>query len=290
MGRPARIDFEGACHHIVVKGINNDNIFRSNQAKRVYYDLLKKYKDKHDVYIFAYCMMDNHVHLMIQSGKAKSVQAICISDFMHDVQCAFAKWYNKRFTRSGAVFNGRFKNFNCLSLPYFIYCIDYIHRNPIKHGKTNSYFYAHSSYVKFFTGEDINDIDKCCDFLAMSKAQLREHLRQRQKFQTLPLIDQLIEKIKDHHENQTLAQMLNSLAFRLEDIRGARLNWYFTKLQREIIQALAQAKRMPIKAMSTLFGVSTSYIYRQLKQVWLNKAQLTRKRLWIIWLLDSGSI
>ncbi|PID80450.1 MAG: hypothetical protein CSB19_00025 [Clostridiales bacterium] len=266
MGRPLRIDFEGAWHHIVVKGINNSHIFRSDEAKRVYYEILEKYKDKHDVYIFAYCMMDNHIHLMILSGKAKSDAAICISDFMHDVQCAFAKWYNKRFKRSGPVFNSRFKSFNCLSLPYFIYCIDYIHRNPMKHGKTNSYYYEYSSYVKFFTGEDINDIDKCCDFLAMSKAQLREQLSARQKLQNLPIIDQLIEKIKAQHENETLEHMLNSLAFKLEDLRGARLNGYFKGLQRKVIYALVQAKRMPIKAISMLFEVSTSYIYKQLKQ------------------------
>lgn len=93
MGRRLREDYDSAVHHIVVKGINRKYIFKEPVNKSKYIDLLKYYKEKHDVKIFAYCVMDNHLHLMIQSGnpkvkkyKYRELNRLCISDFMHDVQ------------------------------------------------------------------------------------------------------------------------------------------------------------------------------------------------------------
>lgn len=264
MGRKARFDADGTCHHIIVKGINNSYIFNDDVAKDLYINLLKKYREEHDIKIFAYCVMDNHCHLLIQSGKAKSKDNICISDFMHDVQCAFAKWYNKTYARIGPVFNNRFNSYNCLSLPYFIYTINYIHRNPLKHGKTKSYYYRYSSFYDFISGNGLTDLADCYQFLGMSRLSLLDQLERLRSTEDLPFLDKLIERIRNNHDRQTIEMLLAELAYHIEDIRGSRLIQYFDKMQREIVKVLFDCKAMSILSLSKLLNVSPSYLYKQI--------------------------
>ncbi len=264
MGRKLRIDCDGACHHIVVKGANNNFIFSDDTSKDMYLHLLEKYREKHDIKIFAYCIMDNHAHLLIQSGRAKSENHICISDFMHDVQCAFARWYNKNYSHCGPVFNARFNSFSCRSLPYFIYAINYIHKNPVKHGKTKSYSYRYSSFKDYAAGSGLSDLEDCYAFLGISRAQLLEHLTRLKANNSFPFLDKLLEKIRASQNSKTLEMLLLELAFQIEDIRGSRLVKYFDRVQRDLIKEILSMKAMSLKALSLLLGVSPSYIYKQL--------------------------
>ncbi|PID81326.1 MAG: hypothetical protein CR995_00180 [Clostridiales bacterium] len=264
MGRKPRVDFEGACHHIVVKGINNSYIFDSDEAKNKYLFLLDKYREKHGIKLFAYCIMDNHAHLLIQSSRAKSNNHICISDFMHDVQCAFAKWYNKVYPHCGPVFNSRFNSFSCLSVPYFIYAINYIHKNPLKHGVTRTYNYRFSSFKDYASGKGLSDLEACYDFLGMSRKQLLLHLTNLKNTESFPFLDKLLEKIRKTQNNNTLELLLIELAFRIEDIRGTRLVKYFDKVQHDLMNEVISMKTMSVKALSNLLCVSPSYIYKKL--------------------------
>ncbi len=262
MGRKLRIDFDGACHHIVVKGINNSYIFDDDYAKQKYLSLIDLYKEKHDIKLFAYCIMDNHAHLLIQSGQAKSNKRPCISDFMHDLQAAYARWYNKNYAHSGPVFNRRFDSFNCLSIPYFVYIINYIHNNPVKHGKTKTVHYRYSSMYDYMTDSGRCDLADCYKFLGMPRTELLLHLNVKSD-ETFPFLIQLLEKIKLNEDNMALQTLLLELSFKFEDIRGARLTHYFERVQREIINELINLGAMPVRAISKLLGVSNSYIYKK---------------------------
>lgn len=264
MGRKQRVDYDGACHHIIVKGINNSYIFDDDVAKEFYIKLLVKYREKHDIKLFAYCIMDNHAHLLIQSGKAKGKKKICISDFMHDVQCAYAKWYNRHYKHIGPVFNNRFSNFYCRTIPYFVYIINYIHRNPVKHGKIKTYNYRYSSYRDYQLGKGLCDLEDCYHFLEMSRSALMAHLVKLKTQGGYPFLDALIEKLSRCQNREAVEKLLLELAFRLEDIRGSRLVRYFDYVQRTMIDELNNLKILSVKVISNLFGVSESYVYQRL--------------------------
>ncbi len=265
MGRKKRIDYIGACHHIIVKGVHNDFIFNDDSAKQKYLQLIVKYREKHDIKVFAYCIMDNHAHLLIQSGKPNKDDEICISAFMHDLQCAFAKWYNKRYVHIGPVFNGRFESFNCHTIPYFITVIDYIHRNPVKHHKLKTYNYRFSSYANFQNGKGLCDLEACYQFLGMSRTNLIAQLKRLKANNNWPFLEQLLERLRRSQKNENIEALLLELAFHIEDLRGSRLIKYFDKVQRELMKELVEIKQMPVKAVSKLFEVSTSYVYQRLK-------------------------
>ncbi len=265
MGRPLRYDAIGACHHIVVKGANNAFIFDDDFAKEKYIALLVYYRERHDIKLFAYCIMDNHVHLFIQTGKPNRAGEKCIAAFMHDVQAGFARWYNKVYPHVGPVFNGRYQSFYCGSMIYFITLIDYIHRNPVKHNKLDTYNYRYSSYGNYQTGKGICDLEDCYQFLEMTRGELMARLAELKHADNWPLLEQLIEKLQGTHNIEAIEKLLQELAFKLEDLKGSRLIKYFDRVQRTLIRELVEIKQMPVRVVSKFFEVSTSYVYGRLK-------------------------
>lgn len=145
MPRISRENYEGiVCHHMV-QGINREMIFNENEEKNNYYGLLKKFYIKYGIDIIAYCIMDNHVHLILYSKDIKN-----ISNFMKMVNLKYALYYNKKHDRVGYVFRNRFNSKPILSTRQLYTCIKYIHMNPVKAGivkKEEDYIY--SSYKDY---------------------------------------------------------------------------------------------------------------------------------------------
>ena len=145
MPRIARNMLEGIlCHHLV-QGINRENIFEIDKLKQKYLQLLQKYYLEFDVNVVAYCIMDNHVHLLLYSDKIKN-----ISNFMRQVNSIYAMYYNKIKERVGYVFRNRFDSVPIMNRNHMYTCIKYIHMNPVKAGivkKEGEYKY--SSYNNF---------------------------------------------------------------------------------------------------------------------------------------------
>ena len=69
MPRNSRRDFPGLFHHIMSQGINKEYIFDNDKLKKMYIDLIKEKSEKNNVKIMAYCIMDNHVHMLINVDK-----------------------------------------------------------------------------------------------------------------------------------------------------------------------------------------------------------------------------
>jgi len=135
--------------HVTWQCHNQDWLLAEPWAKQLYYDLLRRYKDRYNVTIYAYCFMDNHPHLC---GHLASRELF--SDFFRVVNSLFARIYNKRMGRRGQVVMDRFKSpciqtdTDCLRL------MRYLDLNPLRAGKVkhpqdnewSSYaFYAHGA-------------------------------------------------------------------------------------------------------------------------------------------------
>lgn len=114
------------CHHMV-QGINREYIFQTNDEKKKYLQLLKKYYLPFKIYIIAYCIMDNHAHMLLH---AKEIQNI--SNFMKQVNSVYAMYYNKKKDRVGYVYRNRFESVPIMTREQMYRCIKYIHMNPVK--------------------------------------------------------------------------------------------------------------------------------------------------------------
>ncbi len=132
------------CHHMV-QGINREYIFQGNDEKSKYLELLKKYYLPFKIQMIAYCIMDNHVHMLIYTQGEEN-----ISKFMKQVNSIYAMYYNKKKQRVGYVYRNRFKSVPINTREQMHSCIKYIHMNPVKAKiveKENEYQY--SSYNDF---------------------------------------------------------------------------------------------------------------------------------------------
>ncbi|QEK12789.1 transposase [Crassaminicella thermophila] len=145
MPRTARVKSEDSIYHIMVRSISEINLFNDEEDKLKYFSLIKKYIKKFQFKVYAYCLMDNHGHLIIDANGAD------ISRIMHSINFCYAGYYNRKYQRYGHVFQDRYKSVIVDKDEYLIMLSAYIHNNPkdIKEYKYNVLNYRFSSLKEY---------------------------------------------------------------------------------------------------------------------------------------------
>ena len=90
--------------HIMVQGINKEKIFKLGSEKRKYIKLIKENLEEYEINLISYCVMTNHVHLLVYSENISS-----ITQYMHNINTNYAIFYNKSHNRVGYVYRDRYK-------------------------------------------------------------------------------------------------------------------------------------------------------------------------------------
>ena len=126
MPRKARLDAPGALHHIMVRGIDKTNIFVDHQDKARFLERLGENITEGKCTVYAWVLMDNHVHLLFKSGKHG------ISAVMRKLLTWYAQYFNHRHKRTGHLFQNRYKSILCDEENYLLALIRYIHLNPAR--------------------------------------------------------------------------------------------------------------------------------------------------------------
>ncbi len=147
MPRKSRKDYNTSFFHVIVQGINKEYIFQKEMYKKKYLNLIIENYKEYNVKILAYCIMDNHTHLLIYSENNQK-----LSDFMKKINEDYGRFYNYMETRVGHVFRNRFLTEEITSETYLIDCLVYIHNNPVKANivrKCDKYQYSsYHDYLK----------------------------------------------------------------------------------------------------------------------------------------------
>ena len=125
MPRISRKNIIGKCFHLMSQGINKEKIFLDNMWKEKYKELLKKYSLEYKINIISYCIMNNHVHLLVYVDDVNN-----LSKFMHRINTIYASYYNRENNRVGYVFRNRYQVQTIKDEMHLKTCIVYIHNNP----------------------------------------------------------------------------------------------------------------------------------------------------------------
>ncbi|TYQ15928.1 UNVERIFIED_CONTAM: REP element-mobilizing transposase RayT [Acetivibrio alkalicellulosi] len=128
MSRTARIKSKSGIYHIILRGANRQEIFHEDEDRIRFLETLEKYKNKAELKVYAWCLMDNHIHLLSGEGNED------ISVTMKRIGVSFVHYYNNKYNTSGHLFQDRFLSENVENNGYFLTVIRYIHQNPIKAG------------------------------------------------------------------------------------------------------------------------------------------------------------
>lgn len=128
MPRTARVFIENACYHIITRGNQKQVVFCEEDDFKHYLYLVHKYKVKYGCLIYGYCLMDNHVHLILELPKGVR----SMSSFMHGLNQSYAMRFNSKYEKVGHLWQNRYKNYVVTKDDYLINLISYVEFNPIR--------------------------------------------------------------------------------------------------------------------------------------------------------------
>lgn len=153
MPRQSRKQSATGIYHIMIRGINRQRIFEDHEDCEVFISTLLRSKEKIGFALYGYCLMGNHIHLLIKEQKslALAMQSVCSS---------YVYWYNGKYDRIGHLFQERYKSEAVETDDYLLTVLRYIHQNPVKAGITTGVDgYPWSSYHEYIGEQDIVDTD-----------------------------------------------------------------------------------------------------------------------------------
>ena len=128
MPRPLRIEYPGALYHVTARGVQQAAIFIDDQDRVALLANLARALRACDAKAFAFCLMDNHYHFVLQTCQAN------LSDLMHRVNSVYSSAFNRRHARRGHLFEGRFKALHIDRDAYLLEVCRYVELNPVRAG------------------------------------------------------------------------------------------------------------------------------------------------------------
>ncbi|MDO8446576.1 MAG: transposase [Deltaproteobacteria bacterium] len=162
MARKPRIEYEGALYHVITRGNQKQKIFKESLDYRKFLDNISAYKQRYHFRIYAYVLMTNHVHLLIET------QEVPLSKILQGINQSYTMYYNHKYKTVGHLFQGRYKAILCDRDRYLLTLLKYIHYNPLRAQIVETLDnYPWSSYKVYFTEENRSDIIDTKQVLAL---------------------------------------------------------------------------------------------------------------------------
>ena len=250
-------------YHVMLRGVNRMNIFFYKEDKLKFLDTLIRMKSNGEYILYGYCIMDNHVHLLIKEEKEP------LSQTMKRIGVSYSLYYNKKYERVGHLFQNRFRS-ECIETDgRLLTCLRYIHNNPVEaHMVKDPSAYSWSSYniyinkmenkyniispeliLDIFSENRIEAIKKFIDF-------------SRQKCdRTFVDLEEVEEKSKSSYMKKTL-DILEKYNLNIEDVAKLKDR----NIRNQIIKEIHQHTNMSTREMANIIGWSKSTIDRALKE------------------------
>ena len=243
MPRNARKKSSTGIYHVMLRGINKQQIFEDDEDRQRFLETLSKYSDECSFTLYAYCLMGNHVHILIKEGHEG------LPSIFKRIAGSYVYWYNWKYHRTGHLFQDRFKSEPVEDDGYFLTVLRYIHRNPVKarlHKKLEHYPY--SSYLEYLSYPDIVSTEFALSML--SKEEFVDFHNQENEDQCLEMEDNFRltdDEAKDIIKKITKCKTITE--FQALDVE--KRNIYIQKLHKN---------GLSIRQISRLTGISKKVI------------------------------
>ena len=250
MPRGARKKSDNGTYHIMLRGINKQQIFEEREDYEKFLEVLKSCKAISEFKLYAYCLMGNHIHLLIKEGKEG------LETIFKRIGGKFVYWYNVKYERVGHLFGDRFKSEPVDTDAYFLTVVRYIHRNPVKAGickKPKEYPY--SSYNDYLNDSDFVDRDLLYAFV--SKEQFEEFNAKNTIETCLDLEEKKFVKVTDEQAIKIIHKIANCKNI-------AEFQHLEEKQRIKYVQKL-KVKGLSVRQISRLTGTGKGLVEKWLK-------------------------
>ena len=236
MSRLARKISESGLYHIVFRGINRQRIFEEEPDYIKLKNILIELKKEMGYEVYVYCFMSNHVHILLKEKNMGDISLI-----MKRLLTKYARWYNIKYGRSGALIANRYKSKPIDVDEYFLSVVRYIHQNPIKAKLVDDIAeYKWSSYVEYITdSEGLSDKEFVLEMLSKDEFiefhKIEEELKfsvddkvkftddevRRNILKELGIEPKLIGEMEKNRRNEVLKHLKSKYSIRqLERVTG----------------------------------------------------------------------
>lgn len=227
--------------HIMPRGINKQIIFEQDSDYKNYLQLLRIYSKKYNIKVIAYCLMDNHVHILIFDEENK------YSVFLNCVNHCYAKYFNKKYNRVGSLFQKPTNTKFIYNQKYLITVFFYILCNPERANISLAQHYKWNSYNEYF---------KDGTFISKKYAE--------NIYGDIKNLDEILHTFSNGEvicennpiKNQIIKEKLNKEFGILSTTNVSSLNKY----KRNIIISMMKSEGLTIKEISRLTGISKGII------------------------------
>ncbi len=170
--RRARFNYVGSLHHVMNRGMNGENIFPDDDAKQQFLTILGDRSNHFKIRLIAYCIMDNHYHLILQNTSGK------LSDFMRELNGNYGAYYRFHIGGKGYVFQSRYKSTLIEDEKYLRVAIVYVLLNPVRKQLVKiPAHYPWTSLALYFQDKTSHIVDiRYAEDLFETKDDLLQHL------------------------------------------------------------------------------------------------------------------
>ena len=252
MPRTARKKSCKQIYHVMLRGINKQQIFYEKEDYQFFISLLERYKEPCGYELYAYCLMGNHIHLLIREGNEVSM-----GDIFRHIGSAFVYWYNIKYERVGHLFQDRYKSEPIEDESYLLTVFRYILMNPVKAGLCGkAEEYPYSSAGEYLKG--INGITDTSYIKGMyNEKNLKEYIYQKNEDQCMEMDETSRKRVTDEEARQLISKELGGVIPAIGKAKERKgLNSSINRLIRAGIS---------IRQLSRLTGISKKVIENALE-------------------------
>jgi putative transposase len=170
MPRVPRNTSKNGIYHIIMRGINRQSIFEDDEDSDKFIQTLQHYSGVSGYEVYAYCLMENHLHLLIKVGKEP------LEQLMRRICGSYVYWYNRKYDRVGNLFQDRFKSEPVDNDVYFLTVLRYIYQNPVKAGLVKRVEqYKWSNYSEYIGNKKATSVNFILDMFSTDRGKAISH-------------------------------------------------------------------------------------------------------------------
>ncbi len=238
----------------MVRGVDRMDIFRDDEDHHRFLETLLRFKEPDNYELYAYCLMGNHVHLLIQEKESMS------NHLMKRLGVSYVSYFNKKYKRVGHLFQDRYKSECIETEQYLLGCSRYIHNNPVKAGLVRfPEDYPWSSYPYYLDGIKNPLLNTKFILQHFSTNRKMAILRLKEFTKSNDQLTYLDEKMEEGTDQlKVINEILERYKISLEDLRVTKeIQWRNT-----ILQEMKLGTCLSTRELSRILGISKDIIFR----------------------------
>ena len=258
MPRASRRKSETNVYHVILRGNNKQEIFLDEKDYKKFLKEIKNTKEKYGYELYAYCLMTNHVHLVIYDKEEN------LSKIMQSLEVTYSAYFSKKYEKVGHLFQNRFLSKPVETSEYLMQVCRYVHQNPVKAGISRVDNYKWSSYKEYINDEEEMVSKKM--LLSLFANSEKEAVENFKGFH-----NDNKENINDEYEYEIITKFTDEEAkikimevLKLENLE--EINNFSVKLRNEKIRKLEDIKGISKAQVARVLGTCNRTIERITKK------------------------